>query len=589
MKSACKYIILLFLCLITTFSQAQFRSKKKGIAYGYHSDADLQLISQKLAWWYNWAILPDNKVSKSYESYDMDFVPMLWNSNADTAQLRAFLKTHPNVKYILGFNEPNFRTQANMTPKKAAESWPKIEELADEFSLKIVAPAVNYCDQCVDIPGTTADSSPFSWLDAFFEECPDCKVDYIAVHNYMCYASALQSNIEDYLKYGKKIWLTEFACWDQATITLDMQKSYVLGAIDYLENDSNIFRYSWFTGDRSGKWPYLDIYGSAPGSLTELGELYLNFYPVHDTAAYYPIPGRIEAESYNAMSGIQLEATSDFDGMANVGWFDGGDWLQFNVEVPDSGKYYLYARIASNAKTNLEVLENDVSLENISVPSSGGWQNWRTYEQAITLSKGKHRLKFSSSSGSLNINWIYFKQNQNNVPQVFADDDAVIFQPDNSIYLTSTGVDEDGDSLSYVWTKTAGKSDVTIHTPNASATEISGFTNGNYTFKVTVSDGVETASDVVKITVQNKVEVDFNGDQLVRLFPNPVKDQLKLEVNQAFHDAQIEIYATNGALVYTGKLKATNNIIDVSIFQKGLYSIRIFKDGITCQQTFLKE
>lgn len=507
MRPVFSLLILFIFSFYATSSAAQFRSKKRGIAYGYHSKADFETVSKGLSWWYNWATLPDSKVRDNYENYDMDFVPMLWNANSDTAQLRAFLKTHQNVKYLLGFNEPNFRTQANMTPAKAAANWPRIEDLADEFGLKIVAPAVNYCDQCVDIPGTNNDSSPYAWLDAFFEDCPDCRVDYIAVHNYMCYASALESNIEGYLKYGRKIWLTEFACWDQATITLDMQKSYVLGAIDYLENDSNIFRYSWFTGDRSGKWPYLDIYGSAPGTLTELGELYLNFYPVHDTAAYYPVPGRIEAESYNAMSGIQLEATADFDGLANVGWFDAGDWLQFNVDVPDSGEYYLYTRIASNAATNLEVLEDNVTLLDFSIPASGGWQNWRTYEQSIVLSKGKHQLKFTSATGSLNVNWIHFKQNQNHIPEVYADEDTVVYQPDNSIYLTSTGIDEDGDSLIYRWSKTSGKNDITIQSPNTSATEITGFSNGIYTFKVTVSDGIETNTDMVKVSVQNRVGI----------------------------------------------------------------------------------
>lgn len=514
---------------------------------------------------------------------------MVWNGSSDTAKLRAFLKVHPNVKYILGFNEPNFKTQANMTPAKAAANWPKIEALADEFDLKIVGPAVNYCDQCVDIPGTTNDSNPFAYLDAFFEACPDCRVDYIAAHNYMCYTSALQGYIEGFSKYNKKIWLTEFACWDQATITLDMQKSLVLGAIHYLENDSNIFRYSWFTGDRSGKWPYLDIYGPKEGTLTELGELYLNFYPIHDTTAFYPIPARIEAESYNTMSGIQLEATADFDGMANVGYFDAGDWLIYNIEVPDSATYYLYTRISSNASTNISVIEGDSSLVNIAIPTSGGWQNWRTYETPIVLSKGKHQLKLSSSIGSLNVNWISFKKEQNHVPVVIADEDTVIYQPENYIYLTSSGMDEDDDSLVYRWTKTSGKNDITIQSPKTSATEISGFTNGNYTFKVTVSDGVETSFDQIKLTVQNKVGITALAQDSPRIFPNPTDRFLSIQLPDFDQISNIQIYSITGVLVYSSQIEESRVNIGVSTYQKGIYTVKISNTKGVWAEEFLKK
>jgi len=589
MKSVLTIFLVSIVLLNSIQTRAQFRSEKRGIAFGYHSESDLKAISEGISWWYNWAVTPDTQVKSVYENYDMDFVPMLWNDRSDTAQVRAFLKTHPNVKYILGFNEPNFKTQANMTPAKAAANWPRIEELADEFGLKIVAPAVNYCDQCVDIPGTTNDSNPFAYLDAFFAECTNCRVDYIAVHNYMCYTSALQSNIEGYLKYGKKIWLTEFACWDQAAITLNMQKNLVLGAIDYLENNTNIFRYSWFTGDRSGKWPYLDIYGSKPGELTELGQLYVNFYPIHDTAAYYPVPGRIEAESYNAMSGIQLEATSDFDGFANVGYFDAGDWLQYHVEVPDSGEYYLYIRVSGNAATSLEVLEDDLSLANFSIPSSGGWQNWRTLEQPIVLTKGKHRLKFYTPTGSLNVNWIHFNKSPNHAPEVFADEDTTLYQPENAIFLAATGIDEDGDSLTFHWTKTSGKNDITIQSPKTSSTEISGFSNGNYTFKVTVSDGIETTFDQVKISVQNKVGITSLEQASPQVFPNPTENSLIVQIPEDNQVSSIQIYSLTGEVVYSSRIQESQSNIDVSAFQKGMYTVKISNTKGVWAEEFLKK
>lgn len=401
------FIFILSLLIITSAGYSQTKSTKRGIAYGYHSEADMATISNSVSWWYNWSVNPDSKVSLVFQDYGMDFVPMTWNGSFNEAGLRAYYTSHPDSKYLLGFNEPNFTTQANMKPSVAAAAWPKLEKIAKDFGLKIVAPAVNYADKPVTENGITY-TDPIAYLDAFFAECPDCQVDYIAVHNYMCYAGALSNDIKRYKKYNKPIWLTEFACWDQATITLDMQKGYMMGAIDYLESDASIFRYSWFNGNRSGAWPYLDLFKPQSGQLTELGQLYLNFNPIHNPDIYTPIPARLEAEAYSTMSGIALEGTKDISGIANVGYIDANDWLEYNIDVPTTGDYTVYFRIASNATTTLDLRENNVSLKTLAIPNSGGWQNWKTLQMTISLTAGQHILKVFTSKGQFNINWLEF-------------------------------------------------------------------------------------------------------------------------------------------------------------------------------------
>src|SRR5690606_38972334 len=114
-----------------------------------HSTADLEALSAGVSWYYNWFHQPESAVIHTYQNYNFDYVPMAWNGAFDKEAMHAFLSTHPNVKYILGWNEPNFKDQANMTPTQAAAMWPDIEDLADEFGLEIVGPAVNYCGNCV--------------------------------------------------------------------------------------------------------------------------------------------------------------------------------------------------------------------------------------------------------------------------------------------------------------------------------------------------------------------------------------------------------------------------------------------------------
>ena len=400
-----KLSVILCLLLLTATAFSQTKSQKRGIAYEYHSQADMEVISKGISWWYNWSHSPDTKVASVYQNYGMDFVPMTWNGSFNEAGLRAYYASHPDAKYLLGFNEPNFTTQANMKPSQAAAIWPKLEKIAKDFGLKIVAPAVNYADKPVTENGITY-TDPIAYLDAFFAACPNCQVDYIAVHNYMCYAGALSGDINRYKKYRKPIWLTEFACWDQQNITLDMQKGYMMGAIDYLENDTSIFRYSWFNGNRSGSYPYLDIFKLQSGQLTDLGKLYVDFNPVHDPTIFFNIPARLEAENYSTMFGISLEATKDISGNANVGWIDAGDWLEYNIEVPATASYNLFFRISANASTNLELRENNTTIQTLQIPATGGWQNWKTFKTSVNLTSGKHKLRIFTNKGSFNLNWL---------------------------------------------------------------------------------------------------------------------------------------------------------------------------------------
>ncbi|MBC7451657.1 MAG: hypothetical protein H7259_09235 [Cytophagales bacterium] len=53
--------------------------------------------------------------------------------------------------------------QARLTPTEAAAAWPQIEAIADEYNLKIVGPAVNYCGSCVTENGVTYNDPLNTW------------------------------------------------------------------------------------------------------------------------------------------------------------------------------------------------------------------------------------------------------------------------------------------------------------------------------------------------------------------------------------------------------------------------------------------
>ena len=581
-------IIFLVLLLAPVFSQ-NGRSQKRGIAYGYHSLSDLAAISEGTCWWYNWSIQPESRVASTYQDYNMDFVPMAWNALYDETKLKTFYKTHPNAKYLLAFNEPNFTSQANMTPKQAAAAWPKLEAIADTFNLEIVGPAVNYCDQCLTIDGVKM-TSPIAYIDSFFAACPDCRVDYIAVHNYMCYSGALSDYIDDFKKYGKKIWLTEFACWDQATITLAMQKSYLKSAIDYLENDTMIFRYSWFTGNRSGAFPYLDIYAPQTGKLTELGQFYVDYRAyVPDTSFYVIVPDRIEAEHFTSMNGTANEVVTDFDGEENVGYIDANDWLEYNINLPENAEYYLYFRIASTASSSIILQIDGVNADTLKFTSTGGWQSWKTLSLQTILPAGKHKLRAFTPTGKFNLNWIRISDHANTIPVISAGEDQVINIPQNSTSLIASCSDNEGDGLRYKWSKISGPA-CTIESPTQANTVVTGLVKGKYTFNLTVSDSTEIVSDKIVVDVIFATDIESTKNERYILYPNPVENILFIKNSGAVSKTEISVCDPAGRQLIRKMYPIVNEELqlDVSSLNKGYYIIKISSENETKIQSIIK-
>ena len=114
----------------------------------------------------------------------------------------------------------------------------------------------------------------------------------------------------------------------------------------------------------------------------------------------------IEAEDYTSMNGIQLENTSDTNGGQNVGYIDPNDWLEYNVNIPNSGNYTMSFRVASapgNAAVN--ITSNGASIGSFNVDATGGWQSWITLTEVVNLSAGNQNIRLTSLGSGWNINW----------------------------------------------------------------------------------------------------------------------------------------------------------------------------------------
>lgn len=118
----------------------------------------------------------------------------------------------------------------------------------------------------------------------------------------------------------------------------------------------------------------------------------------------------IEAESYGAMSGVQVEATQDPQGgNQNVGWIDTGDWMAYsNINFPTSGTYRVEYRVASvsGAQVSLDLNFGNTQLGVLAIPATGGWQNWTTIAHTVSVTAGTYSVGVFAPQGGWNINWL---------------------------------------------------------------------------------------------------------------------------------------------------------------------------------------
>lgn len=132
------------------------------------------------------------------------------------------------------------------------------------------------------------------------------------------------------------------------------------------------------------------------------------------TPAIVPIdvPAKLEAENFIGMSGIQTQTTTDTGGGENVGYIDGGDWMEYSINVTQAGSFNIDFRAASTLSTGvLQIIdETSAVLATVALPSTSGWQTWQTFSSTeFNLKKGVHTLRMKCAASGYNLNW--FKVN----------------------------------------------------------------------------------------------------------------------------------------------------------------------------------
>lgn len=383
---------------------SQAKSQKRGICYNSFSEAEMALMGPSISWAYNWGKTTSNEVATNMAQYSIDYCPMVWSGKPDIAAMQAFIAAHPNVKYLLAFNEPNLTDQANMTPVQAAELWQDVVDAAKVLNLKLVSPAMNY--------GTLAGySDPIKWLDEFFAQ-PNVDIrdiDAISIHCYMASTSALKSFVERFRKYGKPVWLTEFCAWDPAPSSVEKQMDYMCAALNYLEQEPLVERYSWFmlkTSSSLTKVPFnqLVTHDLNP-QLTPLGEIYTMFSSF-DQTTYLSTCRAIHAGEYAKVEGdIVLRPTTDYEVYGAAGKnglmitdLREGHQLTYYLQVPKTQTITIHHCGYVDCKVAL-LVDDKLTIE-ADLPRNSSLTEWATTEIPLTMKAGNHTLTLCLTKGS---------------------------------------------------------------------------------------------------------------------------------------------------------------------------------------------
>lgn len=235
----------------------------KGLGYGTSSGdgAAARLKSVNTQWNYGW--------SAKYSLTPTNFIPMVRDADyvdKDILNIRAQLST-TKTKHLLGFNEPDLSSQANMSVDEAIRLWPKLESTG----LRLGSPATIKPNAL--------------WMDEFMTKAKakGLRIDFVTMHCYQWPNAGSFFTKLDTLhdKWGLPIWVTEYAVADwNATATRKniysrtQVNEYMQETVEGMRARPYVERFAWKTR-KAGDY----VMGSSAlfhtdGALTTTGKLY---------------------------------------------------------------------------------------------------------------------------------------------------------------------------------------------------------------------------------------------------------------------------------------------------------------------------
>jgi hypothetical protein len=329
------------------------------------------------------------------------------------------------------------------------------------------------------------------------------------------------------------------------------------------------------------------------------------------------IPGKIEAEAYTTMFGIQTEACTDAGGGTNIGYVDAGDWLNYGVNVAIAGTYMVSFRVASQVTTGaLQVKNGATVLATVTIPNTAGWQNWQTITANVTLSQGAQTLQILATGTGLNLNYMDFAIAPNFI-KIEAESYTTMFGIQTEATTDAgggldVGYTDAGDYMDYLVTiPTTGLYTVEFRVASLYATGKIELKNQTGTTLATLTQGSTggwqnwlTKSITANLTAgAQTLRIYYLGDDLnlnwfmiteglkdaegiseqiskVKMYPNPVSQFVLIELGNTKY-SNLEILTLSGRKILSQEIAGQESVeLDLTPLEKGIYIITLKGLGI---------
>jgi hypothetical protein len=241
------------------------------------------------------------------------------------------------------------------------------------------------------------------------------------------------------------------------------------------------------------------------------------------TAALQLIPGKIEIENfdnggqgnayfdtdilnnggeYRLTESVDIQTTTDVGGGYNVGWTATGEWMEYLVNVQQSGNYAITLRAAAVNAANVHIEMDGIQIGNsFSIPITPTYQTFEDVVITGTLVQGMHILRVYEETGGINLNNIVFvKQNELPTVSITAPANNANYTAPASVSITAIANDSDG-SIS----KVEFYNGTTLLGTDATTPFVYNWTNvavGNYSITAKAYDNTNAMTMSTAIAIQ---------------------------------------------------------------------------------------
>jgi len=155
-------------------------------------------------------------------------------------------------------------------------------------------------------------------------------------------------------------------------------------------------------------------YGDTPHPIPGVIE-FENFDVGGNETAYYDVDAGSNVSPrpyFRTNEDVDIENCTDTGGGYNLGYTASGEWLEYTVDVKESGTYLLTLRVACAGDDRTISIESDGSslASDIAIPNTGGWQKWEDLViDNVELQAGQQTIRVTiGKTDYVNLNYMAF-------------------------------------------------------------------------------------------------------------------------------------------------------------------------------------